>query len=97
MPDIGVGQVGFTEPHHFPATLLLERQLFLRSRLELRRAVHSEDHVAEFLTHYTSTWTSMLGDWRFSVDGNFGSGLPRQFLPGDGAVLICEQSLPFGR
>src|ERR1022692_1415522 len=20
MPDIGVGQVGFTEPHHFPAT-----------------------------------------------------------------------------
>src|ERR1039458_7592358 len=21
MPDIGVGQVGFTEPHHFPATL----------------------------------------------------------------------------
>src|ERR1022692_4093511 len=33
---------------------LLERQLFLRSRLELRRAVHSEDHVKEFLTHYTS-------------------------------------------
>src|ERR1022692_2126338 len=34
---------------------LLERQLFLRSRLELRRAVHSEDHVKEFLTHYTSS------------------------------------------
>ena len=31
----------------------MERQLFLRSRLELRRAVHSEDHVKEFLTHYT--------------------------------------------
>src|ERR1039458_1571231 len=49
-------------PHRFPTppntTIFLrhtlsERQLFLRSRLELRRAVHSEDHVKEFLTHYT--------------------------------------------
>src|ERR1019366_2913684 len=42
-------------PNHtiFLRHSLLERQLFLRSRLELRRAVHSEDHVKEFLTHYT--------------------------------------------
>src|ERR1039458_4043849 len=53
-------------PNHtiFLRHSLLERQLFLRSRLELRRAVHSEDHVKEFLAHYTSTWTSMLGDWQ---------------------------------
>src|ERR1017187_5564057 len=39
----------------FPYTTLFRSQLFLRSRLELRRAVHSEDHVKEFLTHYTSS------------------------------------------